>query len=112
MRAEFLRQSQRRALGRWCQRGRRHGQERQARGSSRRRIELLDRLEQRFPLPLVDLTQVENLALDHIAPSATLVLHQAPGDMMFAVFESIVTAQDQTHAPEVYQLLRWREETR
>ena len=53
-------------------------------------------LQQRFPLPLVDLTQIENLALDDIPPSATLVLYQAPIDMMFAVFESIVRAQEQT----------------
>ena len=48
----------------------------------------LDHPTPSFPLAVVDLTEIQNRPLDHLAASAALALDNAPIAMPFAVLES------------------------
>jgi hypothetical protein len=56
-------------------------------------IESFDDSAPRLVLGVIDLAQIQHLALHHLAPSAALTLHDVPVTMLLAVFDSPIAAQ-------------------
>jgi hypothetical protein len=65
----------------------------QLRGALRALIEGFDDLAPRLALAVVDLAQIQNLPLHHLAPGAALALDNVPIAVLFAVLQPSFASQ-------------------